>query len=248
MSGGETAVCTWSRNLEEELAEQMANQASNESALAQSFSSLRLHVAGGGTMIILNDREITGSNVQDDGLNEEDEAQLNAFSAQSSRKGEKPSKLPTSSSGGRNPVKGLGLTNLKTGMQAQTGGLQPLRGSRRGCGAFFPPHLLAQVHQEEKTPIPQLRRGGSGTSTASKKLNAAARPFVPVASPVSSQHSRSASQFSPVSKTTALRRSNTVVSTTSGTGTGTGTGTGCFIPIYVQPEEKSTPGHKVCVA
>lgn len=223
----------------------MANQASNESALAQSFSSLRLHVAGGGTMIILNDREITGSSAHGGERSEQGEGQA---IASPSRNVGKPSKLPTPSSGGRNPVKGMGLSNLKSGMSVQTrgaAGAQPLRNARKGCGAFFPPHLLAQVHQEEKSP-PVLRRVSSSSSSNAntKKLNARAQPFVPVASPVSSQHSRSASQFSHASKTTPLRRSSTVVSTTT-SGTGVASGTGCFIPIYVQNEEKFTPGHKV---
>lgn len=240
------------KSLEEELAEQMANQASNESALAQSFSSLRLHVAGGGTMIILNDREITDGESAEDILNELEQTPRSTISPTTtdtpvpSAASPPPPSKPVESERPRYPSRpappfraqgmGMGGGVVQPPRQHGVGPMvNTFRPNCRGCGAFFPPNLLAQVKGDSARLGMHMRRSSAfemgrqhQNSMRVPKLNARAMPFVPVGSPPSAvQHARSATHFSGLSssKMAPVRKA----------------GTGCFIPMYVQtPEDKPT--------
>ncbi|GMH33944.1 hypothetical protein BSKO_01778 [Bryopsis sp. KO-2023] len=239
------------KSLEEELAEQMANQASNESALAQSFSSLRLHVAGGGTMIILNDREITDGESAEDILNELEQTPRSTISPTTTDapvstasspppvikppESERP-RFPTRSSPPFRP-QGMGMGGIAQPPRQHGVGpaMNAFRPNCRGCGAFFPPNLLAQVKGDpplgmhlRRSSAFEIGRQQQQSSLRVPKLNARAMPFVPVGSPPSAaKHARSATHFSGISssKLAPVRKN----------------GTGCFIPMYVQtPDEKPT--------
>lgn len=138
----------------------MANHISSKSALAQSFSSLRLHVAGGGTMIILNDKEITAA--QQPSM--EPRAKWCAMS-----------EGPHVQSNLYNPNDEQTSHEVEIMNEAEDG----LRVARpKGVGAFFPPQILQQVHADNQSSNhdPSLI---SNPSTPSSALNVKAIPYTP---------------------------------------------------------------------
>lgn len=115
----------------------MANHVSNKSALTPNFSSLRLHVAGGGTMIIHNDQEL---------LNEHPELLK-----------DHTSDLAITPTGvneynNNNTIKekttSPSLQRSESKKESLDFHLSQKISHPKGCGAFFPPQVLKQLQDE----------------------------------------------------------------------------------------------------
>ena len=128
------------RNLEDELAQEMANHMSNKSALAHSFSSLRLHVAGGGTMIILNDKEITGNQISPSRQSRDQRGVLPERSS-----------VVIESSCPRNEEP---IPHSAAEMIHETDSNGKAAVWPKGCGAFFPPQVLKQLQEDPQNLNP----------------------------------------------------------------------------------------------
>jgi len=169
--------------------------------LAQSFSSLRLHVAGGGTMIILNDKEITA-------------AQQSALDPRAKRCA--TSEGPQFQSNLYNAYEEKSAREIEIMHGADDG---PIVARPKGCGAFFPPQVLQQVHAENSisNQDPSLV---SNPSTPSSALNVKAIPYTP---------SESTQSIDKVMQQQSRGKP----------------GTGCFIPAYSQDAASPTidPSH-----
>lgn len=206
------------RGLEDELAQQMANHISNKSALTHSFSSLRLHVAGGGTMIILNDKEILNNSQKSDLDNTP-----TAITEYRKDKLTSPSPVcdpPLSLPGDKSKKDFIDLPPAHKLTKP------------RGCGAFFPPQVLKQLQGEDPkrmeahpgmvplngmdsmSPFPSqghlnIERKDSPTSQASTTI-------APVLdSPLSGAINKDPQSFHDMTKEMVVA------------------GTGCFLPAYL---------------
>eukprot|EP00210_Caulerpa_lentillifera_P002189 g2103.t1 len=222
------------KSFEDELAQQMADHISNKSALTHSFSSLRLRVAGGGTMIILNNKEILNGSQKSDleatptGVNEYTKDKLTPS----------PNCDPTSLQGNKSNKEHPGHKVSRP----------------KGCGAFFPPQVLQQMQG----------RGGGGEDPRSFDNLTGIVTFNGLESVVSfqshqqnklnvyeeeeeeeeddSQNSPTSTTIAPVSDSpvSALNKEEeeevqTFQDITKEMGVA---GTGCFLPSYLQEQQE----------
>lgn len=215
------------RGLEDELAQQMANHISNKSALTHSFSSLRLHVAGGGTMIILNDKEI---------LNSSQKSDLDSTPTGSTeyRKDKHTSPSPVC-----DPPPFLQGDKSKKDVID----LPPAHKltKPRGCGAFFPPQVLKQLQGEDpkrleaphgEVPLndmdsmsPFPKQGHLNVERKDSPTSQASTTIAPVLdSPLSGALNKDPQSFHEMTKEMVVA------------------GTGCFLPVYLQDCEDDQEG------
>lgn len=218
------------QNLEEELAEQLANQVSNDSALSMGFSSIRLHVPGGNTMIILNDHELKDGTTPDDILSKIENSQIAPEEL-----GQRGNRI----SGAKRA--GAALDDQGPfGDSATAGGPGHQKTPSKGCGAFFPAALLKQMLDEPPPTASKPQRrpthrrthtDSASNSFAKQQLNVGASPFVPFSSfSVSDYRSTSAQTSGAVDKQFGEVQVNPTEQT--GLVVRARSGTGCFIPMY----------------
>jgi len=218
------------KSLEEELAEQLANQASNDSALSMGFSSIRLHVPGGNTMIILNDHELKDGTTSDDIL-EKIENSLPS-PEETARKGHlanapKRAGTPTDVCPAAEVAAFSGPHHQKT--------------SSKGCGAFFPPAVLKEVLNDpppaDSKPEQHLTHRRTHTDkvnsmSSDQKLNIGAPPFMPFSSfSFNDYRSAGPESFGSAERQVVLVPAEIPLEDAASVQRAR-TGTGCFIPIY----------------
>ncbi|CAD7699228.1 unnamed protein product [Ostreobium quekettii] len=218
------------KGLEEELAEQLANQASNGSALSIGFSSVRLHVPGGNTMIILNDHELRDGTTPDDILDKiesslpspEETIRRNHVAGAGKRAGGAPD--------GSTGAQGAAFTETchhKT--------------TSKGCGAFFPPSLLKEMLNEpamvnsRRMQRPTHRRMHTERAESmsyDQKLDIKAPPFMPFSSfSLNDYRSAGAESFGSSEGQVALLPAE-ILPEQAENSQKARTGTGCFMPLY----------------
>lgn len=229
------------KNLEEELAEQLANQASNDSALSMGFSSLRLHVPGGNTMIILNDHELK------DGITADDI--LSKIESDCAVQEDEPLDSVTTGSGQRfAAVDKDRIKNVNAGGAAFPAvAACHQKTPSKGCGAFFPPSLLKNLNDGftagSKHTHHQTYAGNSDCTHSTQKLNVGASPFMPFASFSMNDYRSVVTQpFGAMEKEACLL--NDDASEQAMLSQPLRSGTGCFIPLYshdavIREEESS---------
>lgn len=233
LTAGDFFCVLYDRNLEEELAEQLANQVSNDSALSMGFSSIRLHVPGGNTMIILNDHELKDGTTPDDILNKIESSQ--PAPEEFCQRGNRISGAKRAGAALDDQVP-LG-DNTATG---NSGGPGHQKTPSKGCGAFFPAALLKQMLDE---PLPAASKpqrrpthrrthtDNAGSSSSKQQLNVGASPFVPFSSFSVSDYRSTSDQTSGVMEK-QIGEIQVNPSEQTGLVVRARSGTGCFIPMY----------------
>eukprot|EP00210_Caulerpa_lentillifera_P000699 g676.t1 len=220
------------KSFEHELTQQMANHVSNKSAMTHNYSSLRLHVAGGGTMIILNDQELLKESPVDVGKDARSDLTATPTGVNECRKDKLTSPSPPP----------LCNESIQQRSRSKQGSLD-LNSSHKishpkGCGAFFPPQVLQLLQGEDlgKTDVPSM---------SSFERLPSFSPRVRIEEEEVAEEEGRHSSNSSTATTVPVLESNSLINLDKTTEVcqtvmkgGGGAGTGCFLRAYLQTPEQ----------